>query len=137
VPENSHFTYLYEHRNELNIGELIDIALEDLVEANRDKLYSEDGAGIFQNINFNSSVLGDTKDKNNRLKNLLLDFNKESLDLRPSHLEGTDIIGGAYMFLIENFASDAGKKAGEFFTPKEVSTLIAKLTKSKPGSKDM
>jgi type I restriction enzyme M protein len=39
------------------------------------------------------------------------------------------------MFLIENFASDAGKKAGEFFTPKEVSTLIAKLTKSKPGSR--
>jgi len=135
VPEQSHFNYLYEHRNELNIGELIDIGLEDLVEANRDKLYSEDGAGIFQNINFNSSVLGDTKDKNTRLKNLLLDFNKEKLDLRPSHLEGTDIIGGAYMFLIENFASDAGKKAGEFFTPKEVSTLIAKLTKSKPGSR--
>jgi len=68
VPEQSHFNYLFEHRNELNIGELIDIALEDLVEANRDKLYSEDGAGIFQNINFNSSVLGDTKDKNTRLK---------------------------------------------------------------------
>jgi type I restriction enzyme M protein len=135
VPEHSHFNYLFEHRNELNIGELIDIGLEDLVEANRDKLYSEDGAGIFQNINFNSSVLGDTKDKNTRLKNLLLDFNKDTLDLRPSHLEGTDIIGGAYMFLIENFASDAGKKAGEFFTPKEVSTLIAKLTKSKPGSR--
>lgn len=135
VPEHSHFNYLYEHRNELNIGELIDIGLEDLVEANRDKLYSEDGAGIFQNINFNSSVLGDTKDKNTRLKNLLLDFNKDTLDLKPSHLEGTDIIGGAYMFLIENFASDAGKKAGEFFTPKEVSTLIAKLTKSKPGSR--
>jgi type I restriction enzyme M protein len=135
VPEHSHFRYLFEHRNELNIGELIDIALEDLVEANRDKLYSEDGAGIFQNINFNSSVLGDARDKNTRLKNLLLDFNKDTLDLRPSHLEGTDIIGGAYMFLIENFASDAGKKAGEFFTPKEVSTLIAKLTKSKPGSR--
>ena len=135
VPEHTHFKYLFEHRNEVNIGELIDVALEDLEEANREKLYSEDGAGIFQNINFNSSVLGDTKDKNTRLKNLLLDFNKDTLDLRPSHLEGTDIIGGAYMFLIENFASDAGKKAGEFFTPKEVSTLIAKLTKSKPGSR--
>lgn len=135
VPEHSHFKYLFDHRNETNIGELIDVALEDLEEANREKLYSEDGAGIFQNINFNSSVLGDTKDKNTRLKNLLLDFNKDSLNLRPSHLEGTDIIGGAYMFLIENFASDAGKKAGEFFTPKEVSTLIAKLTKSAPGSR--
>ncbi len=135
VPEHSHFKYLFNHRNETNIGELIDVALEDLEEANREKLYSEDGAGIFQNINFNSSVLGDTKDKNTRLKNLLLDFNKETLDLRPSHLAGTDIIGGAYMFLIENFASDAGKKAGEFFTPREVSTLMAKLTKSKPGSR--
>jgi type I restriction enzyme M protein len=135
VPENSHFKHLLEHRNEVNIGELINIALTDLEEANREKLYSEDGAGIFQNIDFNSSKLGDVKDKNYRLKNLLLDFNNEKLDLRPSHLGGTDIIGGAYMFLIENFASDAGKKAGEFFTPKEVSTLIAKLTKSKPGSR--
>ena len=135
VPEHSHFKYLYNNRNETNIGELIDIALEDLEEANREKLYSEDGAGIFQNINFNSSVLGDVKDKNTRLKNLLLDFNKDTLNLRPSHLGGNDIIGGAYMFLIENFASDAGKKAGEFFTPKEVSTLVAKLTKSAPGSR--
>lgn len=135
VPEHSHFRYLFDHRNEANIGELIDIGLADLVEANREKLYSEDGAGIFQNISFNSSVLGDTKDKNTRLKNLLLDFNQEKLDLRPSHVAGADIIGDAYMFLIERFASDAGKKAGEFFTPKEVSTLIAKLTKSKPGSR--
>lgn len=135
VPEHSHFKFLFDHRNEANIGEMIDIALTDLQEANRDKLYSEDGAGIFQNISFNSSILGEAKDKNVRLKNLLLDFNKDELDLRPSHLEGTDIIGGAYMFLIERFASDAGKKAGEFFTPKEVSTLIAKLTKSKPGSR--
>lgn len=135
VPDHSHFKFLYESRNEANIGELINIALTDLEEANREKLYSEDGAGIFQNIDFNSSKLGEPKDKNTRLKNLLLDFNKEALDLRPSHLEGVDIIGGAYMFLIENFASDAGKKAGEFFTPKEVSTLIAKLTKSKPGSR--
>jgi type I restriction enzyme M protein len=135
VPENSHFSFLFEHRNEANIGELINVALTDLEESNREKLYSEDGAGIFQNIDFNSSKLGEQKDKNIRLRNLLLDFNKEQLDLRPSHLEGVDIIGGAYMFLIENFASDAGKKAGEFFTPKEVSTLIAKLTKSKPGSR--
>lgn len=135
VPEHSHFKFLYDHRNEANIGELINIALTDLEEANREKLYSEDGAGIFQNIDFNSSKLGEPKDKNTRLKTLLIDFKSDKLDLRPSHLDGNDIIGGAYMFLIENFASDAGKKAGEFFTPKEVSTLIAKLTKSKPGSR--
>jgi len=135
VPEHSHFKFLFDSRNESNIGELINIALTDLEEANREKLYSEDGAGIFQNIDFNNSKLGEPKDKNTRLKNLLLDFNQDKLDLRPSHLDGNDIIGGAYMFLIERFASDAGKKAGEFFTPKEVSTLIAKLTKSKPGSR--
>lgn len=135
VPEHSHFKFLFDSRNESNIGELINIALTDLEEANREKLYSEDGAGIFQNIDFNNSKLGEPKDKNTRLKNLLLDFNDDKLDLRPSHLDGNDIIGGAYMFLIERFASDAGKKAGEFFTPKEVSTLIAKLTKSKPGSR--
>lgn len=135
VPEQAHFKYLFDRRNEANIGELINIALNDLVEENREKLFSEDGAGIFQNIDFNNSKLGETKDKNQRLKNLLLDFNSEKLDLRPSHVGSSDIIGGAYMFLIANFASDAGKKAGEFFTPPEVSTLLARLTKSKPGSR--
>lgn len=133
VPETSHFDYLYEHRNEARLGEHIDIALADLEEANREKLTSEDGAGIFRNISFNSSNLGDEKDKNTRLKNLLQDFN--ALDLTPSHLEEKDIIGDAYEFLISNFASDAGKKAGEFYTPSEVSTLIARLTKSKPGAR--
>lgn len=133
VPENSTFDYLYEHRNESNLGELIDIALTDLEEANREKLSSEDGSGIFRNISFNSSNLGDAKDKNTRLKNLLIDFS--TLDLTPSHLEKNDIIGDAYEYLISNFASDAGKKAGEFYTPSEVSTLLAKLTKSKPGAR--
>jgi type I restriction enzyme M protein len=133
VPHNSAFDYLYEHRNETNIGELIDIALNDLEEANREKLSSEDGSGIFRNISFNSSNLGDAKDKNNRLKNLLIDFSE--MDLSPSHLEYNDIIGDSYEFLIANFASDAGKKAGEFYTPSEVSTLLARLTKSKPGAR--
>ena len=97
------------------------------------KISSEDGSGIFRNIDFNSSNLGDPKDKNTRLKNLLIDFS--ALDLTPSHLEESDVIGDAYEFLISNFASDAGKKAGEFYTPSEVSTLIAKLTKSKPGAR--
>jgi len=133
VPINSSFDYLFEHRNEANIGELMDIAFADLEEANREKLTSEDGSGIFRNISFNSSNLGDSKDKNTRLKNLLIDLSE--LDLKPSHLESNDIIGDAYEYLIANFASDAGKKAGEFYTPSEVSTLLARLTKSKPGAR--
>ena len=135
LPPHSRFEYLFEHRTEANIGELINIALNDLEEENRDKLSSEDGSSIFRNIDFNSSNLGDVKDKNSRLKNLLIDFSDEKLDLRPSVLGDGDVIGDAYEFLISNFASDAGKKAGEFYTPSEVSTLIAKLTKSKPGAR--
>lgn len=133
VPEQSSFDYLYQHRSDDNIGELIDIALVDLEDANHEKMSSEDGSSIFRNISFNSANLGEPKEKNARLKNLLIDFNELNLD--ETHLENNDIIGDAYMYLISNFASEAGKKAGEFFTPAEVSTLLAKLTKSKPGAR--
>ena len=133
VPETSSFDYLYQHRTADNIGELIDIALADIEDANRAKMSSEDGGSIFRNISFNSANLGEPKEKNARLKNLLADYNELTLD--ESHLENSDVIGEAYMFLIEKFASDAGKKAGEFFTPAEVSTLLARLTKSKPGAR--
>ncbi|HLS30740.1 MAG TPA: type I restriction-modification system subunit M [Flavobacteriaceae bacterium] len=133
IPENSSFDYLYSQRNEPNIGSLIDVALADLEEANRSKLTSDSGSGVFRNISFNSSNLGSEKDKNARLKQLLADFSE--LDLMPSHLANKDSIGDAYEYLIANFASDAGKKAGEFFTPSEVSLLLAKLTKGEEGSK--
>ncbi len=129
VPAEATFDHLYEQRNETNLGELINIALEKLEDANRSKLER-----VFRNIDFNSeSNLGQTKDRNRRLKNLMTDFS--ALDLQPSHLEGNDIIGDAYEFLISQFASDAGKKAGEFYTPGEVSTLLAKLVDPQPGNR--
>jgi type I restriction enzyme M protein len=133
VPEESSFDYLYENRSSPKIGEMINHALAELEEANREKLGGHDGSNIFRNIDFNSSNLGDPKDKSTRLRHLLNDFN--ALNLSQNNLEGGDVIGGAYEFLIANFASDSGKKAGEFFTPAEVSTLLAKLTKSKAGSR--
>lgn len=133
VPETSTFDYLYDNRSANNIGELIDMALADLEDANREKMSSEDGSSIFRNISFNSANLGEAKEKNARLKNLLVDFSELQLD--ESHLESNDIIGDAYMYLVSTFASEAGKKAGDFFTPAEVSTLLAKLTKSKPGAR--
>lgn len=133
VPDESNFDFLYENRSSPKIGEMINHALAELEEANRDKLGGHDGSNIFRNIDFNSSVLGDSKDKVVRLRHLLNDFSQ--LNLSQHNLEGNDVIGGAYEFLIANFASDSGKKAGEFFTPGEVSTLLAKLTKSKPGSR--
>lgn len=127
VPKNCTFEYLYEHRNAPNLGELINVALEHLEEANRARL-----EGVFRNIDFNrESNLGETKDRNRRLKNLLVDFS--ALDLQPSHLENNDVIGDSYEYLIERFAGDAGKKAGEFYTPKAVSELLARLMDPQPG----
>jgi len=129
VPEDSSFDYLYENRNADNLGELINIALENIEDANRSKLEK-----VFRNIDYNSEPnLGQTKDRNRRLKHLLTDF--EGLDLRPSNLEGNDVIGDSYEYLIANFASDAGKKAGEFYTPSQVSTLLAKLVEPKEGDR--
>jgi len=130
LPKDSTFPALYEKRNVDNLGEEINIALESIEEANREKL-----SGVFRNIDFNSDNLGRTKQRNERLKNLLEDFNDPRLDMRPSRINGLDVIGNAYEYLIGKFAADAGKKAGEFYTPPEVSQLLARLVQPKPGDR--
>jgi len=123
LEEDCTFDYLYAKRNDPQIGAIINKTLAKLEEINAGKLKE-----VFRNIDFNSEfALGKTKERNAMLKNLLEDFNK--LDLRPSRLEDEDIIGNAYQFMIEKFASDAGKKSGEFFTPAMVSELLARLVK--------
>lgn len=130
VPENSDYDYLYESRNENNIGELINIALEQIEEKNKSKL-----EGVFRNIDFNSeSNLGRTKERNQRLKHLIEDFSDPRLELRPSVIGTRDVIGDAYEYLISRFAADAGKKGGEFYTPSEVAALLAKLLAPKEGN---
>lgn len=129
LPEGASYYDLYEQRNEANIGELINMALEAIEDTNRAKL-----EGVFRNIDFNSEAnLGRAKDRNRRLKHLLEDFYKPALDLRPSRVT-EDIIGECYIYLISRFASDAGKKAGEFYTPAAVSGLLAKLAAPKAGN---
>jgi len=130
LPKGASFYDLYDARNESNIGERINIALDAIEEANKAKL-----EGVFRNIDFNSEAnLGKTKDRNRRLKHLLEDFNKPQLDMRPSRVS-EDVIGNTYIYLIERFASDAGKKAGEFYTPHKVSELLAKLAQPKAGDR--
>ena len=129
LPKECDFDHLYSKRETPNIGELINIALEKIEDENKAKLEN-----VFRNIDFNSEpALGQARERNRRLKNLLDDF--AELDLRPSHLDGRDIIGDVYEYLIARFAAGAGKKAGEFYTPPEVSTLLAKLLKPKKGDK--
>lgn len=131
LPTGCSFSDLYNQRNEANIGEIINIALEHVEENNKQKL-----AGVFRNIDFNSEAnLGQTKDRNARLKHLLEDFHDTRLDLRPSRVGNLDVIGNAYEYLIAKFAAGAGKKAGEFYTPAEVSELIAELVNPKAGER--
>lgn len=128
VPENCTFDYIYSKRGE-NLGEVINIALDGIQEENHSKL-----DGVFRNIDFNSEAnLGQAKDRNRRLNNLLADFT--DLDLRPSNLSNNDVIGDSYEYLISNFAAGAGKKAGEFYTASEVSMLLAKLVEPKEGNR--
>ncbi|AJI46197.1 type I restriction-modification system subunit M [Francisella tularensis subsp. novicida] len=123
------FDYLYANRDKENLGEIINAALDRIEEDNPQKL-----TGIFRGVDFNDAKsLGDTKDRNSILKNLLKDFNNPKLDLSPSKLEGNDVIGDSYEYLIANFASDSGKKGGEFFTPSQVSSLLAMLVQAKEG----
>lgn len=124
------FYSLYERRSAANIGELINIVLDHIEETNKAKL-----EGVFRNIDFNSEAnLGKTKDRNRRLKLLLEDFNKSQLDMSPRRVS-EDVIGNTYIYLIERFAADAGKKAGEFYTPHKISELVAKLGGPKPGNR--
>src|SRR5690606_10090411 len=94
---------------------------------------SSDLQDVFQDINFNSPRLGDEAQKNDIVRHLLEDFAKPELDLKPSRIGKLDIIGNAYEFLIKNFAATGGKKAGEFYTPPQVSELMAELVDPKEG----
>ncbi|MGX1825761.1 type I restriction-modification system subunit M [Heyndrickxia sporothermodurans] len=123
LDEQSTFDYLYSKRNDAEIGEIINKALERLENENTGKL-----RGVFRNIDFNSeAVLGRATERNAMLRSLLEDFNK--LTLKPSVVGNEDVIGDAYQYMIERFASDAGKKGGEFYTPSMASELLARLVK--------
>lgn len=128
LPEGASFYSLFEQRHEAGNGERIDKALHAIEEANIAKLRD-----VFQDISFNSNKLGEEKQKNDLLRHLLEDFNKPELNMRPSRIGNLDVIGNAYEFLIKNFASDAGRKAGEFYTPPEVSALMAEIMDMNEG----
>lgn len=128
LPESANFTTLYKRRHEAGNGERIDKALHAIEEANIAKLRD-----VFQDISFNSNKLGEEAQKNELLKDLLEDFAKDTLNLRPSRIGKLDIIGNAYEYLIKQFAADSGRKAGEFYTPPEVSEMMARLVDPKEG----
>ncbi len=128
LPEGASFWDLYEKRYEAGNGERIDKALHAIEEANGSKLKN-----VFQDISFNTDRLGQEKQKNDLLRHLLEDFGKDILNLSPSRVGSLDIIGNAYEYLIKHFAAGSGKTAGEFYTPPEVSDLLAEILEPQEG----
>ncbi|WP_201616056.1 type I restriction-modification system subunit M [Psychrobacter immobilis] len=122
LPDGASFWDLYELRHQPGNGQRIDEALHAIEEANGNKLKN-----VFQDISFNTDRLGNEKKKNELLRHLLEDYGKEVMNLSPSRVGSLDVIGNAYEFLIKHFAADAGASAGEFYTPPEVSTLLATI----------
>ncbi len=132
LPKGSSFYVLYDKRHEPGNGERIDQALHALEEANGTKL-RDAAKSVFQDISFNTDKLGEEKQKNTILRHLLEDFAKPELNLRPSRVGSLDVIGNAYEYLIKLFAAGGGQKAGEFYTPPEVSDLIAEILDPQEG----
>lgn len=132
LPKGASFYDLWERRYEPGNGERIDQALHAIEEANGTKL-KDAGKSVFRDISFNTDKLGEEKQKNTILRQLLEDFAKPELNLKPSRVGNLDVIGNAYEYLIGKFAANSGQKAGEYYTPPEVSDLIAELLAPQPG----
>jgi type I restriction enzyme M protein len=125
LPPKSSFDYIYSVMEQDNLGEELNKALGRIEDSNKEKL-----EGVFS-VDFNSeSTLGKNAERNKMLRHLVQDFAKIDLsDVKD------DIIGNSYMYMIERFGADAGKKAGEFFTVRNVAKLVAKLAEPKPGAR--
>lgn len=77
---------------------------------------------------FNDATkLGDGKEKVDRLTNLIAIFEDKALDFSKNRADGDDILGDAYEYLMRHFATESGKSKGQFYTPAEVSRVIARI----------
>lgn len=120
VPEGGSFADMVKLRGDKEIGEKINIIIDRLAEAN-------DLKGVIDVADFNDhEKLGSGKEMVDRLSNLVAIFNRAELDFRKNSAEGDDILGDAYEYLMRHFATESGKSKGQFYTPAEVSRIMAK-----------
>ena len=122
----------YLFSNIIEKSKVNDFILEDLIKSlnyiGNSSLGTEsqdDFSNLFEDVDLNSSKLGKSDDDKNKLISKIL-LNLNDIDFKLDDDE-SDILGDAYEYLISQFASSAGKKAGEFYTPQEVSKILAKI----------
>jgi len=122
IPKGASFKDMVALKGKANIGDKINTQIiQPLIDANT-RLSSSDFA------NFNDPAkLGEGNEKVERLSNLIAIFENPELNFSKNHAENDDILGDAYEYLMKHFATESGKSKGQFYTPSEVSRVIAKV----------
>ena len=131
IPDGCHFEDFVALKGNPNIGEEMNKKMAALAEANQLD-------GVFVADFEDDTKLGKGKDKVDTLSNLIAVFQNENLDFSKNRAADDDLIGDAYEYLMKNFATESGKSKGQFYTPGEVSRVMAKvigLNKTKKGKK--
>ncbi|WBM80188.1 type I restriction-modification system subunit M [Cryobacterium breve] len=123
VPERSRWTAIRDDLRDA-VGSGLNKALEALEHENRAL------EGVLQHIDFTRKV-GQSSMSNAKLRDLIMHFNKVAL--RQQDFEFPDLLGAAYEYLIRDFADSAGKKGGEFYTPRDVVRLLVRIADPKRG----
>ncbi|WP_018872922.1 type I restriction-modification system subunit M [Thioalkalivibrio sp. ALJ16] len=119
VPEGGSFADMVAVKGDKEIGDKINKIIGRLAEAN-------DLKGVIDQADFNDETkLGSGKDMQDRLQKLVGIF--ETLDLGANRADGDDLLGDAYEYLMRHFATESGKSKGQFYTPGEVSRVIAQV----------
>ena len=119
VPDGGNFNDMVKLIGNVEIGDKINKIIGTLAEANGLK-------GVIDQADFNDdSKLGRGKEMVDRLSTLVDIFN--DLDLSANRAEGDDLLGDAYEYLMRHFATESGKSKGQFYTPAEVSRIMAKV----------
>ena len=121
VPKGGGFSDMVALKGHKEIGDRINKIIAKLAEAN-------DLKGVIDVADFNDAdKLGKGKEMVDRLSNLVAIFDTPALDFRGNRAEGDDLLGDAYEYLMRNFATESGKSKGQFYTPAEVSRIMAKV----------
>lgn len=121
VPEGAGFKDMVALKGNPNIGDLINKKIIGPIEQANKSLGSI-------KVDFdNPEKLGTGDEKVKRLSNLIAIFEKPELNFSKNKAEGDDILGDAYEYLMRNFATESGKSKGQFYTPAEVSRIMAKI----------
>ncbi len=121
VPKGGSFSDLVALKGKKNIGEGINTVLDTLAEANG-------LSGVINSVDFDDEEkLGKGKEKQDRLSKLVAIFENPDLDFSKNKADGDDLLGDAYEYLMKHFAVESGKSKGQFYTPAEVSRIMAKV----------